>query len=250
MPNRQFTPYEINLLRKHKFTDLSLIPDDNKPVEYIAGYASFLDNDFLVDTSTLIPRIESEQIVTMSIDFLKCHRTSSLNIADIGTGSGCLGLSVAKSLLDFTNNFDLWLSDISLSALNVAQRNSKILSGEYSNKLHFLQSNLLQAYTSGLKFDLIIANLPYIPSSRISTLDPSVKDYEPLSALDGGERGVSLINQLLTSIQKHLKPTFQIILEIDSLQTLNDFHLPPLFHAEIKTDCFQQPRFLVISNPC
>ncbi len=248
MPKRQFSAYELNQLRKYGLSHLDLTTFGEKPVEHLTGHAPFCGLDFLVDSSVLIPRLESEQIISMSMNFLK-NVSFHLDIADIGTGSGCLGLSLAYSLLHRSKrDFDLWLSDISDEALKLTKINTNRLLPDDLSKLHFLKSDLLKSYPPTQKFDLVIANLPYIPSSRIFTLDSSVKDYEPLTALDGGPDGTDIINSFLSSVEKHLKPTFQIILEIDSEQDINRFLVPPQFHAEIKKDLFNHPRFLIITS--
>ncbi len=248
MSIRQLSPYELNQLRKYGLSDLDLASIGQKPIEYLTGHAEFLGLDFLVNSHVLIPRLESEQVVTTATSFLESLPPNHLNIADLGTGSGCLGISIAYSLLKHSiASFDLWLSDVSDSALKTAEDNTRRLLPNRSDKIHFLKSDLLANYPPLQKFDVLVANLPYIPSARIPSLDPSVKDYEPLIALDGGPEGTTLINRLLSSAQNHLQPNFQIILEIDSKQNLDQFTLPPNSQAEIKKDIFKRPRFLIVS---
>jgi release factor glutamine methyltransferase len=247
MLKRQFSPYELNQLRKYGLMSLDLDSIGNKPVEYVTGHAQFCDLDFLVNSSTLIPRLESEEIISISKSFLQSLNTNDLNIADIGTGSGCLGISIAHSLLDQSiNDFHIWLSDLSDQALEIARNNVHRLLSDHYPKFNFLISDLLSEYPTDQKFDLVVANLPYIPSTRISKLDSSVKDYEPVSALDGGPDGTEIINNLLLSVERHLEPNFRIILEIDNTQTIDSFTIPSKFKSEIKKDIFDRPRFLII----
>jgi release factor glutamine methyltransferase len=171
-----------------------------------------------------------------------------LNISDIGTGSGCIGISLATELMKKNiNSFDIYLSDISPKALDIAEKNSKTILKENQNSLHFINSNLLEKYPQDIKFDLIIPNLPYIPTNRISELDPSVKDFEPISALDGGDNGTELINNLLKTISPYLEPRFMVILEVDSTHTIDMFNIPKHFSSRIALDSFGQNRFLILT---
>ncbi len=217
-----------------------------KPVEYVTGHAEFMGLDFHVTQDTLIPRIESEKIVEIVLNFIENHQITHPFIADIGTGSGCLGLSLAVKLQKKQIHYSIFLSDVSPKALAVARENSANLLFSPAN-LFFEQSDLLANYPQ-IQFDIIIANLPYIPSARIPTLDSSVKDFEPTLALDGGATGTEKINQLLDQVSKFLKKDFLIILEIDSVHHLADFRLPTDFDAHIEKDLFDQNRFLVISR--
>ncbi|KKS64400.1 MAG: Release factor glutamine methyltransferase [Candidatus Collierbacteria bacterium GW2011_GWF2_42_51] len=180
---RKLTPYEQNHLRKWApKIDSDAIGD--QPVEYTTGHVEFLGLDFLVTPDTLIPRLESEQMVTDALQFIDDHDLAHPTIADIGTGSGCLGISLAVKLAKRQIPYSIFLSDISLKALKVADLNAQRLLHSPEN-LFFLESNLLENFPK-IQFDLILANLPYIPSKNIAGLDPSVKDFEPKIALDGG----------------------------------------------------------------
>ena len=108
----------------------------------------------------------------------------------------------------------------------------------------WLKSDLFDSYPRSLKFDLIIANLPYIPSDRISKLSASVKNFEPYLALNGGSDGLKLINKLIAQSQSRLKSKGVLLLEIDETHKIKDFPLPKNFRAEILTDSFGKNRFL------
>ncbi len=244
MAQRQFSAYEINQLRRWQKQ-----PDPqtagSKPVEYLTGHAEFCGLDFLVTPDTLIPRLESEKIIDLALDFISNRQLPHPQIADIGTGSGCLGITLAYRLSKQNTPYTIFLSDISLPALKVADLNVQRLLYSPEN-IFFQPSNLFQAYPP-LKFDLILANLPYIPSSNIPLLDASVKDHEPIIALDGGSKGNLFINALLDQLPVFLAPQGQAIIEIDDTHTLDSFSLPPRMTAQIITDCFDKPRFLVCS---
>ena len=244
MPKRVLTPLEVNHLKKHGFSDTD--PGlGEKPVEYLTGQAEFCGLDFLVNESTLIPRLESEKIVRLAEQFIAIHDLTHPTIADVGTGSGCLGLSLAVSLQSKQIPYTIYLSDISPQALEVAKNNASRLLPSTVN-LFFEQSNLLENFPK-IEFDIVLANLPYIPSKNISILDASVKDFEPLLAIDGGPQGTSLINQLIKTLPIFLSDLGLAIIEIDDSHTLRDFSIPNFFSAKIESDVFRVPRFLIIS---
>ena len=174
-----------------------------EPLQYIEEEVSFYDMSFQVNESVLIPRPETEYFIEKIIDRVYEPK----KIIDVGTGSGCIGLSLAKHFTDS----EVHLTDISLDALSVARINSK------KNKINvnIYESNLLREVRDN-DFDLIVANLPYIPTADIGALPVEVVHYEPLIALDGGEDGLDYIDQLLKQARYKLSATGLLALEIDS----------------------------------
>ena len=174
-----------------------------EPLQYIEEEVSFYDMSFQVNESVLIPRPETEYFIEKIIDRVYEPK----KIIDVGTGSGCIGLSLAKHFTDA----EAHLTDISLDALSVAEINSK------KNKINvnIYESNLLREVRDN-DFDLIVANLPYIPTADIGALPVEVVHYEPLIALDGGEDGLDYIDQLLKQARYKLSATGLLALEIDS----------------------------------
>jgi len=241
---RTLSPYEQNEL--HKWAS-KINPDTigEKPVEYVTGHATFKGLDFLVTCDTLIPRIESEGIVDMSLKFIEDGDLAHPVIADIGTGSGCLGISLAYKLQKWQIPYTIFLSDISPKALKVADLNVQRLIHSPEN-IFFQESNLLDSFPK-IKFDLILANLPYIPTKNIKSLDPSVKDFEPKIALDGGVQGNLFINALLDILPRFLNSGGLALFEIDDTHTMDSFTIPKKLTAKIENDCFDKPRFLVVS---
>lgn len=154
-------------------------------------------------------------------------------IADVGTGCGCIGITLARKYPDAT----VYLSDISDKALAVANRNS---TGQI-----LLKSDLLESYPKIL-FDVIVANLPYVPTKRLPRLPAAVRKYEPHLALDGGPDGTKLINRLITQLPKHLKKGGLAILEIDDTHTLRKFQIPNSMTGETKKDKYGRNRFLIL----
>lgn len=244
MIKRQLSPYEQNQLKKWS-PEIDPASIGDKPIEYVTGHVEFLGQDFLVTSDTLIPRIESEQIVIDALQYIDDQELAHPTIADIGTGSGCLGISLALKLSKRQIPYTIFLSDISPKALKVADLNAQRLLHSPEN-LFFQESNLLESFPP-IKFDLILANLPYIPSKNIKGLDSSVKDFEPKIALDGGPKGNLFINALLSKLPAFLSKKGLAIFEIDDTHTLNSFTLPAGMTAKITKDCFEKERFLLCS---
>ena len=163
-----------------------------EPWEYISGEAEFRGHRFHVNSNVLIPRIETEQIV----DIAKENLEGIKSIVDIGTGSGCIAISLAKEL---NSDIPIYALDISKNALDVAKENTKLNSVE--GKIIFKENNLLE----GLKFEsptLYIAKLPYIPTDMYNKLDSSVHDFEPKLALEAGNDGLKYYKELFVQIPK------------------------------------------------
>jgi len=223
MPTR--TPYEQTQLARHGIRNQELADDPDAPVEYITEKCEASGLIFTVTPDTLIPRIETESLVELSLESLRriienTSDTQTIYLLDVGTGSGYVGITIAKKLADEYPNLtiQLILSDISAEALSVALLNARVLLQESTNKskvtFKVIHSDLLQSIEKR-PFHLITANLPYIPSDRIETLDASVKDFEPTKALDGGRDGLDLIVRLLEQIPGFLERSGSVWLEVD-----------------------------------
>ena len=212
---RKFTPIEINHLIKYGFDpfELEKTVDLNIPVEYITNKTDFYDRDFLISNKTLIPRIESEKLIDIALENIL---PNEIFFADIGSGSGVIGLTFALELKRLSMKFIGYLSDISDDALQVTKKNINNLLPE--GNIIVIRSNLFENYPE-IKFDIIFANLPYIPSSRINKLENSVKNYEPIVALDGGGNGLKYIDRVLNEGKRFLRKNGIIILEVDDTHT-------------------------------
>lgn len=182
---------------------------------YLKGYKEFYGLKFLVSKHTLIPRPESEIIIDEALKYTKKNQ----DIIDLGTGSGCLILSLAKNNKKEANYL---ASDISIKALQVAKTNARKLG--LNKKIKFVKSNLfskIPASTRGAsstrgrknrQFDIVIANLPYLKPQQMK--EPSIKK-EPRVALLAGKDGLSYYRKLLEQIPQYLKEKYLILLEID-----------------------------------
>jgi release factor glutamine methyltransferase len=201
-------------------TDLSLSPDqlarlteclnqrlNHIPLPYITGSWEFFGLDFFVSPHVLIPRPETELLVTHAIDWLKRHpqRRTAL---EIGSGSGCISISLAVNMPDL----NLIAVDISGLALGLSIRNTR--HHQVEGQISFLQSDLASAVAG--RFDLICANLPYIPTPKLAGLE--VSRFEPRLALDGGPDGLDLVRSLLTDSPRLIKPGSLLLFEIEAGQ--------------------------------
>jgi len=244
MNQRVFSPLELNHLRKHGFPDVDLKAFGEKPVEYITGHADFCGLDFLVNEHTLIPRLESEKIIQIAFNHILSQNIAHPIIADIGTGSGCLGLSLVFKLQKNEIPYSLFLSDTSATAINTARENTIRVLPSPAN-IFFEKSDLLESYPK-IKLDLVLANLPYIPSGNIPSLPSSVKDFEPRSALDGGPQGTTLINRLIHNLPEFLSEKGIAIIELNDTHSQKDFPLPPSLSSTLEKDSHGKSRFLLI----
>jgi release factor glutamine methyltransferase len=195
------------------------------PTQHLTGKQEFWGLEFEVTPDVLIPRPETEHVVEVALDRLalrdlRTRKTQDLSgegllIADIGTGTGCIAIALAKEF----PAAQICALDISPAALAVAQRNASKLG--YSDRITFLELNLLGNVPTAL-FDLIVSNPPYIGRREAPALAREVRDHEPAIALFGGEEGYELYADLIAQSAAHLKPGGILVLELghDSLSAV------------------------------
>jgi release factor glutamine methyltransferase len=202
---------ELSPAQQQTFEHSAARLEHGEPLPYILGYREFYGLDFLVSPAVLIPRPETELLVERAVDWLSRH-PDCRRVADIGTGSGCIAIALAVTIPDL----QLLAIDISPQALKIAQQNAA--HHGIAERITFLQADLLDlpAGHSPRPFDLIAANLPYIPSSTLAELP--VSRYEPTQALDGGEDGLDQIRRLLKQAPSYLSPQGCLLLEIEARQ--------------------------------
>lgn len=174
-----------------------------EPIPYITGTAPFYGLDFCVNPSVLIPRPETEQLVEHALNWASTR--GQLEAVDVGTGSGCIAVSLA-SQLPYAN---VSATDISTEALAVARKN---VEQHVPGRIRFYEGNLLTPVPAPP--DLIIANLPYVSSDEWTMVDDGVKWYEPTIALKGGSDGLDLISELLQQAMSRLRSGGAVFLEI------------------------------------
>ena len=176
---------------------------NNEPIAYITGKKEFWSEEFFTNKYTLVPRPETELLIYKIVDIFKNKR---INILDIGTGTGCILLSLLKELY---NSRGVGI-DISSEAIKIAKANSKNL--KLVNRAKFKKFEI-DNYTLG-KYDLIISNPPYIPSKDIKKLSKDIINFEPKEALDGGPDGLDLIKKVIYKSNILLKRNGILALEI------------------------------------
>jgi release factor glutamine methyltransferase len=178
-----------------------------EPLPYVIGHWEFFGLDFFLTPDVLIPRPETELLVESGITWLRNY-PKQRKALDVGTGSGCIGIALAKNIPDL----HVLMSDISPGALIVARLNAE--KNGLSDRLEFRQADLMDGIEG--HFNLICANLPYIPNPILRNL--SVAEKEPRLALDGGQIGTELIFKLLDQSRRHLRHFGIILLEIETSQ--------------------------------
>ena len=180
----------------------------HEPLQYILEEWSFLDFEINTLPGALIPRPETEEVFLAAVNAIKNNNIpTNFEFADIGTGTGILGIAMAKY---FPNSVG-YLVDISDKALEIAKTNL-IKYSELNSRLSLIKSDLLKTFNED-SLDVIISNPPYIDSKDIPALMPEVVDFEPLLALDGGNKGIEVINKLLIQSEKVLKNNGLLIFE-------------------------------------
>jgi release factor glutamine methyltransferase len=214
---------------------------DGEPLPYILQEWEFYGLSFVVNPAVLIPRPETEMLVETACNWLDNH-PACIQVADVGCGSGCIGISIARQ----NPKIQLTLVDISGTALAVCQVNvDRYLLNKRSS---VIQADLLPEHAG--KFDVICANLPYIPSKTLTRLP--VAKHEPIIALDGGKDGLNLIRRLVAQLPHHLASPGLALLEIEHRQeeaalNIARDHLPDA-RIEVQHDIAGQPRMLVIER--
>ena len=210
----QFSTESLTAEQQQKL-DLCIkeIAIDHKPLAYILGWVPFLDLKLLVTPPTLIPRPETESWVNELIESITHIQKQKLTILDIGTGSGCIALSLAQAF----PTSHVYAVDIAPSAIELAQKNAQL--NNISN-VTFLQSDLFSNLPADLKFDLVVSNPPYI--NPAAQLDASVLNWEDHGALFANNQGMQIIEQIVQQAKNHLKKNnelkYQLVMEFDVSQ--------------------------------
>ncbi len=168
------------------------------PLQYITGQQEFMSLMFRVSPDVLIPRQDTEILVETVIDYVKKIDQSTVKILDIGTGSGCIAISLAY----FLKNSLLTAIDISQAALDVAYSNAE--SAGVSGRVRFIKSNLFENICENERFDIIVSNPPYITTGDIENLQVEVKCHEPAAALDGGPDGLEFYRSIIMAAPRFL----------------------------------------------
>ena len=220
-----YPEFQIPAHLERQFMELLLRREAREPLAYITGAKEFYGLTFVVTPDVLIPRPETELLVDLGLAFLKTQTSPAL-VVDAGTGSGALAVSLAVALRRFEKKLGgvdrhslheissrIVATDRSLKALAIATKNAR----RHEAEVTLIAADLIKPIKGPVQ--LIVANLPYIPSEQIPALQPEIKHYEPLSALDGGVDGLDCYRRLLTQARSRIDPrNGMIIMEIEADQ--------------------------------
>lgn len=176
---------------------------DGKPLQYITQKQEFMGMDFFVNENVLIPQPDTETLIETVLDICKRYGNQSLRILDLCTGSGAIAISLSKIL-----NTQVFASDVSTKALEVAEKNNVL----NNTKVEFIESNLFEQI-NGEKFDIIVSNPPYIKNEEIKSLSKQVQN-EPYIALAGGEDGLDFYRKIIDEAYKYINKNGYLCLEI------------------------------------
>lgn len=225
-----------------------------EPIAFILGYKEFYGYNFCVNKNVLIPRPETEFLVEKALSIIKSLKSfaspqNKLNIIDIGTGSGCIIISIVKELekIDKDSCFKFYATDSSKQALKIARKNAGGLG--VHKKIRFFHSDLFSNPKLPKSYSIIIANLPYIPVEKeTNKLKPT--DYEPADAIYASKNGAGLIMQFLDQLKT--KRFDCVLLETDSRNNDAIYNkareLFPNFKIEQKKDLAELARYIVIKS--
>lgn len=179
------------------------------PVQYLTGRQEFMSLDFRVNSSVLIPRHDTEILVETAINHAMKLNGRNIKVLDIGTGSGCIAISIAY----YIDSSMVTAIDISEEALAIARGNA--IKNGVAHKLEFVQSDIFSSLKGSTKvFDIIVSNPPYIPSKEIEELQVEVRNYEPLGALDGGVDGLDFYRRIVGEAANYLAENGLLALEV------------------------------------
>lgn len=212
---------------------------NGEPVQYIVGNVNFYGNEIKVNKNVLIPRFETEELVEYTISYIKKMFKEKINIIDLGTGSGCIAITLKKKI-----NSNVSAIDISKEALEVARENAK----KNKVEIDFIQNDMLDNISN--KFDVIISNPPYI--SKNEEIQDIVRKNEPFLALYADNEGLYYYEKIIKQAKKNLKEKFIIAFEIgymqgDKIKKIAEQNYPKA-EVVLKKDLQGKDRFIFIIN--
>lgn len=188
---------------------------EHRPIAYLVGHKEFYSLDFEVTPDVLIPRPETELLVERALAWCKTHPADRYDLLDVGTGSGCIAITIAKRL----PTANVVAGDISAAALAVAQRNAE--KHGVADRVRFVEADMLDlpdGVAPPRGFDLVISNPPYVAEHERESLPANVRDYEPHVALFSGENGTDSYERIAAGVRGVLRPGGSLILEVGHTQ--------------------------------
>lgn len=236
LTKRQYERYKKLIARREKY----------EPIAYITKHKEFFGLDFYVDKRVLIPRPETETLIEEVLKAKKTYGQKSIKLADIGTGSGCIAVTLAK----FWPKAKIYATDISKKALEIARYNAK--KHKVLKQIKFFCGDLLIPISKKTKFDIIVANLPYLTIDQLAITESEIRLYEPKIALLAGKEEIALYRRLLDQIPNYIKEKGLIFLEIDPkfrnkiiIEIINKLKIPKS-KIQIKKDLARLDRVIRI----
>jgi release factor glutamine methyltransferase len=213
-----------------------------EPLQYITGSAAFCSLELAVNPEVLAPRPETELLAERGWKFLQeaAALTPAPAALDLGTGSGCLAIALAVNAPAAA----VHAADASAGALAVARENAE----RHHARIQFHHGDLFAPLPPGSRFRLIVCNPPYIPTARLATLEPEVRDHEPRQALDGGADGMDFYRRIAAGAAAFLERDGRIMLELDDdgpAAAAEIFRQHNWIVEAIESDDNQRPRFLI-----
>ncbi len=236
---------ESELEEEHGLEFLNLLDRcvQGEALPHVLGWWEFYGRRFQLDGSVLIPRPETELMVDAALEY---HREISrpLTAVDVGTGSGCVAVTLASEI----PGLRVYATDVSLDALRVARKNVRMHGVDRFVQL--VCADLVSPFLSSEVFDLICANLPYIPEGELGNLP--VAQREPRIALDGGEDGLAVVRRLVDALPSIMSPQGRALLEIGAEQSQSAQQYVscalPKYRVQIRTDYANRPRLMVVNR--
>jgi len=215
---------------------------EREPLQHILGSTSFCGFEIAVNRDVLIPRPETEMLAERGWTFL--NRRTAPRALDFGTGSGCLAIAIAMK----APSAQVTALEKSEKALECARTN--VQRHQLTERVQCVQSDGFDLCPNELKFDLLVSNPPYIPTTEIETLQPEVRDYDPRAALDGGKDGLDFFRCIAAQSSRFLTPEARLMIEFGDGQ---EAALPKIFSAPWKIEAIEKdysgrPRFLIASH--
>jgi release factor glutamine methyltransferase len=200
-------PASLDEQSKERFVQIVHRRIDGEPLQYLTGKQEFYGRAFCVSPAVLIPRPETE-ILVESVLSVAANQDRELRFIDVGTGSGCIAVSVAAEMPRWLG----WAVDLSPEALVVARQNA--IHHRVSHRIQFVCSDLLESFPAEPVFDFVLSNPPYVARRSASTLPEIVQDYEPPLALFGGEFGLEVYSRLIPQAATRLLPEGHLVVEV------------------------------------
>ncbi len=184
------------------------------PLQHITNRQNFFGYDFYVDSNVLIPRQDTEVLIEKILEVIEANFnveiSSDISILDMCTGSGCIAITIYKELVKRGFNIDATAVDLSKEALAVTEKNVENLVGikALNNTFHIIESDIFSNINNNRSYDIIVSNPPYIPTRDIEKLEPEVRDYDPIMALDGDTDGLRFYRRIIEESSNYLNNGF------------------------------------------